>query len=381
VTPKERVAAAFSGESTDRIPVHHIGLSSQVASALLGREAYVGGGIQQWREAAALWRGGDAHEEFVERSYQDAIDVAGALGNDIIRASYWRYRRKPTRRIDEHTFLFEQGEPRDWEVLRFDPASEQCHITSYLPESEPTFEEIEESLAREERAIADYPPTAPEFEARALRDLGAEYAIRCGAAAVGLPLGYANVWLAAVALRPDLVARHLDFQVEYARRTVPLLASLGFRYLFGGGDFASNDGPMYSPAAFRELVLPRLQQVSEICHQHGCHHLFASDGNLWPVADDLFGRSGIDGYYEIDRRAGMDLRELHDRFPGLTTIGNISSHTLHLGTTDDVRREVEEAVAEGKRFGKTVVGVSNYIVPGTPVGNVVAMIETVARLR
>jgi len=381
VTPKERVDAAFSGESADKIPVHHIGLSSEVASALLGREAYVGGGIQQWREAAALWRGEDAHQEFLERSYRDAIDVAGVLGNDIIRVSYWRYRRKPTRQINDHTFVFEYGEPQDWHVLRFDPASEECHITPYLPESEPTFEEIEESLDREERAMADYTPAAPEFEARALRELGEEYSIRCGAAAVGLPLGHASTWLAAVALRPDLVARHLDLQVEYARRTVPLLASLGFRYLFGGGDFASNDGPMYSPTAFRDLVLPRLQQVSEICHRHGCYHLFASDGNLWPVADDLFGRSGIDGYYEIDRRAGMDLRQLHDRFPGLTTIGNISSHTLHLGTSDDVRREVEDAAEEGKRFGRTVVGVSNYIVPGTPVENVVTMIETIARLR
>jgi hypothetical protein len=381
VTPKERVDAAFSGESADKIPVHHIGLSSEVASALLGREAYVGGGIQQWREAAALWRGEDAHQEFLDRSYRDAIDVAGVLGNDIIRVSYWRYRRKPTRRINDYTFVFEHGEPQDWHVLRFDPASEECHITPYLPESEPTFEEIEESLDREERAMADHTPAAPEFEARALRELGEEYSIRCGAAAVGLPLGHASTWLAAVALRPDLVARHLDLQVEYARRTVPLLASLGFRYLFGGGDFASNDGPMYSPTAFRDLVLPRLQQVSEICHRHGCYHLFASDGNLWPVADDLFGRSGIDGYYEIDRRAGMDLRQLHDRFPGLTTIGNISSHTLHLGTSDDVRREVEEAAEEGKRFGRTVVGVSNYIVPGTPVENVVTMIETIARLR
>lgn len=381
MTPKERVDAAFSGESADKIPVHHIGLSSEVASALLGREAYVGGGIQQWREAAALWRGEDAHQEFLDRSYRDAIDVAGVLGNDIIRVSYWRYRRKPTRRINDYTFVFEHGEPQDWHVLRFDPASEECHITPYLPESEPTFEEIEESLDREERAMADYTPAAPEFEARALRELGEEYSIRCGAAAVGLPLGHASTWLAAVALRPDLVARHLDLQVEYARRTVPLLASLGFRYLFGGGDFASNDGPMYSPTAFRDLVLPRLQQVSEICHRHGCYHLFASDGNLWPVADDLFGRSGIDGYYEIDRRAGMDLRQLHDRFPGLTTIGNISSHTLHLGTSDDVRREVEDAAEEGKRFGRTVVGVSNYIVPGTPVENVVTMIETIARLR
>ena len=86
----ERVAAAFAGETTDKVPLCHIGTCSQVASALLGREAYVGGGIQRWREVKALWDGEDAHQEFIERSYRDAIDIALLWDNDIVRASYWR---------------------------------------------------------------------------------------------------------------------------------------------------------------------------------------------------------------------------------------------------------------------------------------------------
>ncbi len=67
MSPRERVFAAFAKQHTDRVPVHHIGTCSEVASALLGREAYVGGGIQQWREVTALWEGGDAHAEFDRR--------------------------------------------------------------------------------------------------------------------------------------------------------------------------------------------------------------------------------------------------------------------------------------------------------------------------
>ena len=62
-------------------------------------------------------------------------------------------------------------------------------------------------------------------------------------------------------------------------------------------------------------MLPRLQKISRCCHDLGVYHLFASDGDLWPVADDLFGRSGIDGYYEIDKLAGMDLRRLREAQP------------------------------------------------------------------
>ncbi|UCG76231.1 MAG: hypothetical protein JSV95_02690, partial [Gemmatimonadota bacterium] len=338
-------------------------------------------GIQQWREVRALWRGPDAHQEYVERSFQDAIDLSMAFGNDIIRASYWRFRQKPTREIDEYTYLFEDGPEERWRVLRFDPVSEQCSIFPYQPTAEPTYEDIERSLEQQEQAISDYRPSPPEFELKAQQLYGDEYAVRCPGCGIGIPLEHSSIWFEAIAVRPDLVARHLDLEVEYARRAVPVLASHGFEYLFGGLDFASNEGPMYSPRAFHELMLPRLKKISDICHEHACYFLFASDGNLWPVADDLFGASGVDGFYEIDKRAGMDLAKLHQRFPQLVTIGNISSHTVHLGSKDDVVREVTEAIDAGKQYGRTIVGISNALMPGTPIENARAMIDTIQALR
>ena len=65
----------------------------------------------------------------------------------------------------------------------------------------------------------------------------------------------------------------------------------GFRYLFGGYDFASKGRPMFSPALFERLLVPRLRRISDACDRAGAKHLFASDGKLWPVADGLFGRS------------------------------------------------------------------------------------------
>lgn len=51
MTSRERVQAAFDKQPTDKVPIHHLGFSGDVASALPGREAFVGGGIQMWREA------------------------------------------------------------------------------------------------------------------------------------------------------------------------------------------------------------------------------------------------------------------------------------------------------------------------------------------
>ena len=92
--PWERVLAAFEHRPADKVPIYQAGLSSGVASAVLGREAYVGGGIQQWRESRALWNGPDAHQEFLERSIQDPIDLAEALDLDLVRPVYWRRSRR-----------------------------------------------------------------------------------------------------------------------------------------------------------------------------------------------------------------------------------------------------------------------------------------------
>jgi hypothetical protein len=376
---RERVMAAFRHEQTDKTPICHIGFSSDVASALLGREAYVGGGIQQWREATALWQGADAHQEFLERSFQDAIDVALAVDNDIVRPSYWRYSTPPTRRIDDNTYLYEYGAEEEWQVLRYDPGTEQTNIVDYRPKA--SAEDLETVVEAEEREIESYQPTEERFafEIRAQRLLGHERVIRVGAGGVGIP--YRQLWLEATLLRPDLVRRHLEVQVERTRRNVPFLAAHGFRHFFAGIDFAGNDGPMYSPKTFVELFLPAIKRVSGVCHQYGGYHLFASDGNIWPVANALFGQGGIDGYYEIDRRAGMDLTRLRERFPRLVLLGNVSSHTVHLGTREEVVAEALSCLELAQSSTGIIVGTSNYFVPGTPIENVVALIETIREHR
>ena len=85
MSSQARIQAAFHQEPTDKVPVMHIGFSGAIATALLGREAYVGGGIQQWREATAHWQGEAAHQEFVERSFEDAVELPRLCEHDMVR--------------------------------------------------------------------------------------------------------------------------------------------------------------------------------------------------------------------------------------------------------------------------------------------------------
>ena len=382
MSPRERVLAAFQHKQTDKVPIHNIGFSSNIASMILGCEAYVGGGIQQWREAKALWEGAEAHREYLERSVRDAFDVAAALEHDILRLQYWRMPQKPAQRKDEFTFLY--GDPeKNWRLMRFDPDTELYQVVDrYPPEAEDTIQSIENGIIAQERSLENYHP-GPEASTHTkalMEEYGKKWVVRIGAGGLSMPYS-SRAWLEAIAMRPDLVARHLDVQAERAVRGMPGIAAAGVRMVFGGGDFASDHGPFYSPQSFHDLMLPRLRRITDACHENGLYYLFASDGNLWPVADDLFGNSGVDGYFEIDGRAGMNLRKLRERFPHLTLIGNISSHTLHTGTKEDVIKETMSCLDEARRSRGIIVGVSNYILPGTPEENLWAMIETIKKCR
>lgn len=380
MTSKERILAIFKDQPVDKVPIHNIGFSSYSASLVLGREAYVGGGIQQWREAQALWKGKDAHQEFLERSEKDAFDISMAFNHDIIRLVYWRMPEKPTKKIDEYTFLY--GDPEtNWRIMRFDPATELYQeIERYPPRFEESLETIAKIVEDLERSIEGYPePIAVNSEAKRLNDKYKDWIVRINCGAISIP--YGKAWFEAIALRKDLIARYLDVQTEIACRNIRALVGTGTELIFGGGDFASNSGPFYSPKDFHELMLPRLKRITDECHKNGMYYLFASDGNLWPVADDLFGASGVDGFYEIDRKAGMDLEILREKFPHLVLIGNISSSTMHKGSKEEVIEEILSCVESAKKLGKIIIGCSNYIMPGTPEANIWAMIEVFNQLR
>lgn len=373
--PFERVQAAFEHRPTDKVPIYQAGFSSYAGSIVLGREAYVGGGIQQYREARALWEGPDSHAEYLQRSREDAFDIADVLDLDLIRPMYWRMNEKPTRRIDEFTFFY-GSEESTWRIMQFNPQTELYQVASRSPVPEPSLDDLERNVAASEAREDSYNPTPdnwPDLVA-AIERFGGKRAIP--GFGVGLCIPRERVWLEATVLRPELVGRYLDQSIRHHPKTIAVLKQMGLTYLCGGGDFAGPLGPMYSPRVFHDLMAPRLQRISEMCHAQGCYHGFASDGNLWPVADDLFGTSGVDFFYEVDRQAGMELGRLRQTFPHLTLWGGINSATLHRGTVEEVRVETVTALEAAQAHTSIVVGCSNQIVAGTPPENIEMMLNT-----
>jgi uroporphyrinogen decarboxylase len=373
----ERVRAVFDHREPDRIPIYEQGIASDVASRILGRPAYTGS-TSLWRDEAEAWlRGDQAHDEFVHQVEEDTFELYTKLQMDVISLP-WRRAAKPTRKIEEFAYLYGDPDPDgDCELMRYDPFSDSCGIERHCkkpPCAEDVPAQVRQQLAAFEKRAK---PTEGSFAGLvALKKRAGDRFEVFGGGGMGIPMQ--PHWLEAALLYPEAVRDHLDMQAQANIESFEVLARLGFRVIWGGGDFASNHGPVYSPAVFRSLMLPALKRKTSACHRLGLKYVFRTDGNLWPIAREFFVESGIHGYGEIDIDAGMDLRKLKKLHPHLTLWGGLScGRLLRLGTPEAVRAETLDILEKVGRGGGLLFGSSNIIMQGTPVENVYACIDTV----
>lgn len=144
---------------------------------------------------------------------------------------------------------------------------------------------------------------------------------------------------------------------------------------FLGDDIALKSGPLLSPAWLRTHYFPRLARVIAAWHAKGIRILFHSDGNLDTILDDLV-EAGVDGLNPIEILAGMDVAQIHRRYPHLFMAGGIDvSQLLPFGSTAAVRDAVRRALdAAG---GRIMIGSSTELGDAVPLANFLALRDTV----
>ena len=374
MTSKERIMKIFRGEAVDRVGCFEQTIACSVASEILGRQAYTGGMGLEYYEACAWWDGDPAHEAFLNQVIDDTIEISNILGFDMIRPRRSTLMAPPKNRLDEYTFGWGDSKKGTEVVKKFDPDSETWGQLSGSAESQDCLSVVE-NLEKLFEELTDEAIDAsfPVLDAIVTRQ-GGDKAILDQTGFIWIPPN--ETWLMACIERPSIVERYLDCIAEEAIKRLPFAKKHGADIIWAGGDLAGSAGPMYSPEIFRKLLLPRLRRIIMKCHELDMPYVFRSDGNLWSIAEDLFGTSGVDGYCEIDIEASMDIGKIRQRFPELVLFGNVScSSVLLLGTVEDVVRATTECI-EKTGGNRHVVSSSNSIVHGTPPENVFAMFET-----
>jgi hypothetical protein len=376
ITSKERFLNAFKHIEGDRIPLFEQSIASSVASKILGRTAYTGSVSLHKEEADAFLLGESYHNEFVEKMRQDVIDIAYKLELDAIRPP-WRLIEKPTKKLDDLTYLYGDLNTDYWVIRKYSPTSDTFEVYD-SSEYKMDIEGLEKKIEKFEENVRNKNFTKDDFKELIfyIEKCGKEKEV-LGGSGISIPLN-PPIWLEAIIVRPDLIQRYLDAVVEQEIKSIKIQKELGIKVIWGGGDFADKNGPIYGPKVFKEMLLPRLKKICDFCHSLGLYYVFRSDGKLWTVADDLFLNSGVDGYGEIDVDSGMDLGELKKRYgKKITFWGGVScGKVLLLGTKQDVIDAVKKAIDDTAKGGGYIFGSSNSIMSGTPIENVLIAFET-----
>ena len=126
LSPRQRCLATLANHATDRAPTYLTAMSCTVASELLGRPTYAGTGALHFHEVAAWADGEQAHADFEAKLEADLLALFTHLQVDAYHPP-WRMNVKPTKRLDEYTFLF--GDPDGpHAVHQFNPESEEFAV-------------------------------------------------------------------------------------------------------------------------------------------------------------------------------------------------------------------------------------------------------------
>lgn len=174
----------------------------------------------------------------------------------------------------------------------------------------------------------------------------------------------------------ELLDKVLATNIQVARNAV----RAGADVVQVADDYAGNDAPFFSPAVFKEFVLPRLQRMVDAIHEEGGKVVKHSDGNLWPILDDIV-NTGIDGLNPMEPVAGMDIGEVKRKYGNrVCLIGNIDcSRLLSEGSGEEVDAAVRECIRKASPGGGHIISSSNSIHSSVKPENYVAMIKATKR--
>ena len=174
---------------------------------------------------------------------------------------------------------------------------------------------------------------------------------------------------------PDLVEEWLEARHQAELRRVAAIANPKLLpAVLTYDDIAYKTGLIFSPKWLRRLWLPRLKRLVDAWHTRDTFCLFHSDGNLWPIMDDLVA-AGIDGLNPLEAMAGMTVKEARQRYPRLFLAGGVDvSQLMVFGTPEEVRTYCRQAIEDtsGRGF---YLGSTTELLWDVRLENAIAMFE------
>ncbi len=375
---KERVRRAFAHQEADRVPIFELTIDNPTAAHVLGRPNLCGfaGKARGLRQNEALING--QIEAYHRQRIDDEIALWKALDLDVYCHA------EPVSRnplipdlIAENTWRFSNPSNEEWHICRYAPESNTYdQVDSYIRQGGlPALERVTENLEAHQPSLEEWDFTPVET---LLQELGSDcFLVGFADVELGNTWDWAETFLIGLVEAPDLIHRYLDARLKTTLMITEALLERGVDGMWGGYDWASNRGPMFSPRHFRKFVFPRLKQITDLCHRFGAPFIKHTDGNVYSLIDDMIA-AGVDAFQAIEPRAGMDIEHLKREYGNhWTLIGNVDCASVLIdGTEEAVRAETEQVIRTAAPGGGFLLSTSNSVHPGVKPELYLAMLDT-----
>lgn len=377
MTSKERVHAAIARQPVDRVPLGFYAADHDTVARVIGRPTYVRNKIEM---QVALWEG--RRDELAEGLKADAVEfyrkmdcVDIILPKEACILPPRDYEPLRPRKIGEDRWEDRQG--RVYQAVREANELQCVH--------DPTRGSHTYRVEDFDGPVDEQPPDESMFEVvdHLIAELGEERYVCTPTAGMTalVMLGGTENGLLLYALQPELVQAAARRYVALQNRRDDWHLRPGAAGVLMEQDMAGSNGPLVSPASFREMCLPHMKARLARVKQDYDQVVFHNCGNNLPLMD-MFIETGIDCYQSLQTTAGMEVGKLKELFGHrLAFWGGVAVEVLIQGTPSETRQEVRRAMDRGARGGGFILGPSHSIAYGTKYDNLMAMIDEFVKLR
>ncbi|MGD0329274.1 MAG: uroporphyrinogen decarboxylase family protein [Nitrososphaeria archaeon] len=357
---RERFFAALDLKEPDCVPITDLGPDPPIVEAILGKKLgtvlNMAGGSDSWQSSI------DYRLSMFEACKKIDFDAVAAMSDYSLTTKDY----KP-KFIDEKRYIDHWGR-----IMQTDQRSKTTYFvggTINSPEDLDNYEPPD-----------PFHPDVVEMMQKTIRRIRGEDIVITAQCHSG--------WHMAFQVRGGIDKLSIDFykNPSFARKLfdkisktcqgfAKSLIEAGTDVLFVTDDYADNKGPMMNPRLFREYELPKLKEIVNIAKKHGIPLMKHSDGNLYPILDDIV-NTGITGLHPIEPGA-MSLKDVKERYGSrICLAGNVDCrNVLPFGNEEAVRKDVRRCIDEAAKGGGYVLTSSNSLHANVKVENIYTMVD------
>jgi hypothetical protein len=350
---------AIAHEEPDLIPWGEHSIDYNIYEMVLGRETWVQAKIKETR---GLWDG--RRDEIVQSYRRDIIDLADALGFDIITVGLnpsVHGRPTPLEQVDEETYRDTAGN-----LFRVSAATHQLMPYKIVtpPAQPPSIESLQEQIDRLDAEGLQKPDDSCwEVMRHVVKERGGTHWINSCVGGMGFPSfgstdeeQYLNM-----ALYPELLPKLAELNAKYCMATLPWYATEGVDSLMPAADLGTSTALFGNPRILADNVAQWWKAYIDRVHELGMKVLKHCCGCIWEALP-LMCDAGFDGYEGIQASGSMDMKRLKEQYGDrLTLWGGIWHEHLLMGTPEDIEADAKYAIRWGAPGGGFIYGSSHSL--------------------